>query len=167
MRFRWLVVGLCLLSFAACGGDPYAVPAGTQSAGNVGGGSGAVTGLLLNVQRPPDQVPFKGTLDEWKVVDPLGNPIFSRADTPPVGSVVGVTWEWKREEALNWSNKKAKLGDNFYEIRMVRDEYGPEPIKTGAWYVSDATAAELRNMPNLKELLKRAKLIILVGKQGQ
>ncbi len=164
MRFHWLLLGLLLFALVACGGDPYSAQPGTQPA--AGDGGGVVTGLLLNVQRPPEQTPFKGTLDEWQVVDALGNPIFTQADLPPLTSPVGAVWGWRREDAMSWTNKKTKLGDNFYEIRMTRDEFS-EDYKKGTFFVSDATAIELRNMANLKQLLKRAKLVILVGKQGQ
>jgi hypothetical protein len=167
MRFHWLLLGLLTFTLVACGGDPYSSSGGgNQPAAGGGGGGGAVTGLLLNVQRPPDQTPFKSTLDEFTVADPLGNPIFSQADLPPPTSPVGAVWTWKRADAMSFSNRKPKLGDNFYEIRMTRDEFS-EDFKKGTFYVSDATAAELRNMPNLKNLLKQAKLIVLVGKQGE
>ena len=45
-----------------------------------------MTGLLLNVQRPPDQTPFKGTLDEWKVVDPLGEKGFQARNVQREGA---------------------------------------------------------------------------------
>ncbi len=165
MRLTWLLPCLLVTTLVACGGDPYSSQSGSQPATG-GGGGGAVTGLLLNVQRPPDQTPFKGVLDEFKVVDPIGNPIFTQADLPPLTSPVGATWAWKKEDALSWSNRKSKLGDNFYTILMIRDEFS-EDYKKGTFYVNDATAAELRGMPNLKQLLKRAKIVILVGKQGQ
>ena len=125
-----------------------------------------MTGLLLNVQRPPDQTLFTGVLDEFNVSDPMGNPIFTQADLPPLTSGQGAKWTWKRAEATNWTTTKTKLGDNFYEIRMTRDEFS-EDYKKGTFYVSDATAIELRNMGNLKTLLRSAKLVVLVGKQGQ
>jgi hypothetical protein len=165
MRLSWLLLPLLLTTLVACGGDPYSSSPGNQPA--VGGGSvGPVTGLLLNMQRPPDQVPFKGVLDEFQVCDPLGTPILTQADLPPPTRPVGAAWSWKKAHALSWSNQKSKLGDNFYEIRMVRDEFS-EDQKKGTIYVSDATAAELRNMANLKQLLRQAKLVILVGKQGE
>jgi len=166
MRLNWLLLGLLMTTIVACGGDPYGSQSGTQPAAGGGGGSGgAVTGLLLNLQRPPEQVPIS-VLEEFQVVDPLGNPIFSQADLPPATSVVGAAWSYKRADAVGFSNKKSKLGENFYEIPMYRFEISDDQTK-GMIYVSDATAAELRNMANLKQLLKRARIVILVGKQGE
>ena len=166
MRFHWLLLGLLAVTLVACGGDPYSSSGGGGTQPADSGGGGAVTGLLLNVQRPPDQIPLKKTLDEFTVADPTGQPIFTQADLPPPTSVIGAAWAWKKSDALGFSNQKSKLGDNYYEIRMVRDEFNEEATK-GTFYVSDATAAELRSMPNLKALLKRARIVILVGKQGQ
>ena len=172
MRSHWLLHTFFLFALVACEGVPPATESTPQpdtqpdTAGGGGGGGVPVTGLLLNVQRPPDQVPFKSTLDEWKVVDPGGKLIFSHTDTPPPESMLGVVWHWRRDQVLSWSMKKTKLGENFYEIRMTRDEFS-EDFRKGTFFVSDATAAELRNMSNLKALLERARLIILVGKQGQ
>lgn len=167
MRFHWLLLALLLTTLVACGNDPYSNPSGNQPAAG-GGGGGAVTGLLLNVQRPPDQVPFMGVkgLQEWQVVDSGGTPIFTQADLPPLTSGIGAVWTWKRAEAMDFSNRVPKLGKNYYEILMTRDEFNEDYTKA-TFYVNDATAAELRAMPNLRALLKQAKLIVLVGKQGQ
>lgn len=164
---NWLLLGLLMTTLVACGGDPYGSQPGTQpAAGGGGGGGGPVTGLLLNVQRPPDQLPFRGVLDEFTVADPLGNPIFTQADLPAATSGRGAAWAYQRADAVGFSNKNSKLGANFYEIRMNRFELS-EDQKKAILYVSDATAAELRNMANLKQLLKGARLVILVGKQGE
>jgi hypothetical protein len=166
MRFHWLLLSISLFALVACGDDPYSSQPSTNQPTTVGGGGGAYTGILLNVQRPPNQVPFLGTLDEFKVCDPMGTPIFTQADLPALTSGIGAKWTWKIAETQDFSTRKSKLGDNPYEIRMTRDEFS-EDEKKGTYYVSDATAVELRNMGNLKALLKRARLVILVGKQGQ
>jgi hypothetical protein len=161
-----LLLAIPLLVLAACGDQQYsAQPATGQPGGGGGGATMPVTGLLLNVQRPPDQIPLKKTLEEWKVADSRGVEIFSHHDVPSVGAAA-VVWAWKIADATSWTNKKTKLGENHYEIRMARDEFNEEYTK-GVFYVSDVTAAELRDMGNLKQLLQYGKLVLLVGKQGE
>jgi hypothetical protein len=159
-----LVVLPCLLVLfgtLACGGDEY----GPGPEG--GGGQQAFTGILVDAQRPPDKLPMKKTLDKWQVTDMAGNVIFSNADIPK--SSKAPSWEWRRAKTQELT-ARFWLGTNPYVVKVIEDDYPMDEnnkILSATWKVGDATAAELREMPNLKDLLKRQMLMFLIGKQGQ
>jgi hypothetical protein len=157
MRILSALLCVLVLAILACGGEPTYTSTKKKKSSKPQG----YTGLLLNFQRPPTEVPLKKTLNKWKVVDSSGDVIFSKDDIP--ASSKQEVWEWRRSEAVK---KRFWLGDNPYEVRMTKDEYG-EGYKEGTFYVSDATAADLRNMPNLQKLLRMANVVVLVGKEGQ
>jgi len=166
MRIQWLFLALIPLLAIACGGDPYSTPTGTgggATGGGGGGGGGAYTGILLNVQRPPSQVPFKGTLDEWKVVDASGTVLFASTDVP--NTAPGYPWSVRRSEATGLTCRR-NLGLNYLELKMVKDDYSQD-YKKCTYTISDADAAEVRGLSNMSELLRRQQLVILVGKVGQ
>ena len=167
MRIQWLFLALIPLLAIACGGDPYATPTGTGGGGGgatpAGGGGGAITGILLNVQRSPSQTPFKGTLDEWKVVDSTGSVLFASKDVP--STAPGHYWTWKRSDVTGITCRRW-LGTNPLELKMVKDDYSQD-YKKCTYTINDADAAEVRNLSSMRDLLQKQKLVILVGKVGQ
>ena len=166
MRIHWMFLALIPLLAIACGGDPYSTPTGAgggATGGGGGGGGGAYTGILLNVQRPPSQVPFKGTLDEWKVVDASGTVLFAKKDVPDTAP--GHYWTTKKGDTTGLTCRRW-LGTNPLELKIVKDDYSQD-YKKCTYTISDADAAEVRGISNMSELLRRQQLVILVGKVGQ
>ncbi len=155
------VVLFAITVLLACGGDQYtSIPAGAPAAGAAGG---AFTGILVNAQRPPTETPLS-VFETWQVVNEAGEILFTNADAGN-HPTKGIAWEWKiaktRElSATNW------LGRNPYTVRALRTEVA-EDQKSCRFIVDDVTTAETRAIPNLRELLKKDNLMILVGKIGE
>jgi hypothetical protein len=160
MQKSFVVLALLAVLLSACGGDPYQPTTRTPAKPT------EYTGILLNCQRPPTLTPFKSTLDTWKVVDPAGNTLFSSEDVPK-SSMRATEWAWKRSQIEGSRIPHRALGANPFEIKMTKDEYSDD-YKSGTFYVSDATAADIRNkMAKVMQLLKRWQIVILVGKMGE
>ncbi len=161
-----LAILLCLALLAACGEEEYGT--GTTA----GPGAGAYTGLLIDAQRPPDQLPMKTPVEKWQVVDPSGAVIFDNDSIPPAVRSIAPEWEWQRgkTDPGSYFTCRRWLGTNPYIVKIVKDDYPMDENKkivSATWTVDEATAAELRGLPNLQALLKRGNVMILVGKQGQ
>ena len=156
MRNRLWLLAVPLLLISACGEEQYSTDPGVTPQA-----TGPVTGILINAQVPPDQVKLS-TFDNWRVADIAGNVLFESSAV--TAAPMGIPWEWKYAKATGWDGK-AFLGGNFIEVKVSRNAVS-EDQKSCDFYVDDASAAELRGLSNLGELVRRAKFIILVGHVG-
>jgi hypothetical protein len=151
---------MLLLVFVACGQQYEAAP--TVAPSTTGG---AYTGLLINAQEPGRKV-HAGALETWSVVDEGRNKIFGSGDI--LGEFrdrKGVMFGKKYADAVR-EGRGLHLGKNFYEIRVMKCEYDETTWKTAVYIVNDATAAELRAIPNINSLVQRANIVLLMGQVG-
>lgn len=169
MRTTTLIAALFVLAvmLPACddGGYPDANTRMTPS--------GPATGILLNAQNSEGDTVDAAhpTTVGWSVVDAAGNAIFSNTDV--VSTQKGIAYEFKRAKATN--EQRFRLGSNPKEIRISsfarvpagKTEDGKQELEKFQFVVDDATAAELRGMSNLMDLVKRANVVILLGKIGE
>ena len=157
---------LCLLAvlFASCGGEDQYVPRKT-----VPRKPREVTGILINAQQMEKNVDAaERKVIHWEVVDNSGVSMMSSDD---IGAVFkqkkGVMYVWKRAQALK-EGRALHLGKNHVEIRIQEVQISGEGVEMKSTFVVDSTgASELRAVPNLKQLVRRAMVVILVGKIGE
>lgn len=169
MRTTALIVALLVLAVVVPACDSGSYPQQQQSPGSA---SGNATGILLNAQTTEGDTVDAAheTTVGWSVVDSAGNPIFSSSDV--VSKVKGVVFEFKRADAT--TGQRFHLGTNPKEIRITgftrvpagKNEAGKE-VEKFQFIVDGTTAAELRGMGNLMDLVNGANVVILLGKIGE
>jgi hypothetical protein len=161
MKLDGVPVAMFVLFLAACGGEQYqAAPAAGPSAP-----TGACTGLLINAQEAGRKV-HAGALETWTVVDEGRNKIFGSDDIlAEYQARKGVMFGKRYAEAVA-EGRGLHLGKNFYEVQVMKCEYDEATWKKAVYMVSDATAAEIRAIPNLGALVQRANIVLLMGLVG-
>jgi hypothetical protein len=149
---------------------PIVASCGDERAPSTSGGNlGPVTGLLINAQRPEGMIPIRGTFESWKVVDSSGTPIFSDSDiSPDFKQQLGVAWNWKRAVILEETKATgSQLQKNPLELLVMETIISGEEQEAATFTLGDASAAEVRALPNLSELISQCRIAILVGKAGE
>ena len=162
MRIRLPLLALLTagLLVAGCGEETYQTNQNQPTTG------GAVTGILMNLQRPDTadtNAAAAETTTSWTVVDPAGSVIFSSLDVK--NKVRGVCYAYRRADT---EGKSLWLGKNPKEFGILSFEVSvqSEKERTIKFMVSDVTAAEMRAIPNLADLIRNANLVVLTGRSG-
>lgn len=155
------MLSLAVVCLAGCGEEEYTY----TDEGGGGGGSGGVTGILLNLQRPAGEDAAKiSATAQWQVLAPTGEVFFTKGNCPK--GVMGPTVAFKRADALSDSNRLAKLGENFVELRISKATFD-ETAKIASYHLDEASMADASSAGDIMSLLRNGKMVMLFGRDGQ
>ena len=153
MRITSLAVILLALALLACG---------KQQVQKQPVGGGATTGIIINAQQIESDTLRAVGPDKWRIVDSGGELLFTNEDVKQPSK--GVVYHFRRREA---EGAKFWIGTNPAEVRATVQITGEGDDRETIFTLDDTEAARLRSIPDWRNMMVNANLVLLLGTEGQ